>query len=226
MPIGMLTAPTLNKEDSRFNRVAKRVNILLAVSSLLSEVLAVVYASIAINKLTEVPSPLTANVAELIEQKYELAWLGTNVHFLYGLMGFGLIVGGKAYFLFGNPVGKIAGLCKSLCMSWLTKIPRRQIFTNLELCLILILYAGSVAAFFQSLSIVNAGIAQGTGDVVDGMSTRFASNFFTLCVRYISLVFKNAKGGACSIVACGILLYSMFLAVKDVKDGLKESKAD
>lgn len=111
VPIGMLTAPTIQKDDSKFDRIAKRVNILLAVSSLLSEVLAVVYASIAINKLTEVPSPLTANVADLISQKYELAWLGTNIHFLYGLLGFGLIVGGKAYFLFGNPVGKIALLC-------------------------------------------------------------------------------------------------------------------
>ena len=111
VPIGMLTAPTITKDDTKFDRVVKRVNILVAVSSLLSEVLAVVYASIAINKLTEVPSPLTTNVADLISQKYELAWLGTNIHFLYGLLGFGLIVGGKAYFLFGNPVGKIALLC-------------------------------------------------------------------------------------------------------------------
>ena len=81
--------------------------MLLAVLSLLSELLAVMYSSIAINKLVEVPSPPTAGVSDLISQKYELAWLGTNFHFLLGMMGFGLLVGNRVYIAFGNPVGNL-----------------------------------------------------------------------------------------------------------------------
>lgn len=86
-------------------------------------------------------------------------------------------------------------------------------------------FAGSVAAFFQSLSVVNVGIAQGTGDSVDGGSTRFASNLFMLCVRYVSLIFKNAQGGVCSILSCGIILYSLLMATKLIKDGMDKESA-
>jgi hypothetical protein len=70
-------------------------------------VLAVTYSSIAINKLVEVPQAATASVSDLLSQHHELAWLGTNIHFLLGMMGFGLIVGARAFFMFGGSVGKI-----------------------------------------------------------------------------------------------------------------------
>lgn len=191
VPLGLLGTPPIEKDDSKFLRMAKRVNILLASASLLSELLAVVYSSIAINKLTEIASPATSGVAELIRQHHELSWIGTNIHFIFGLLGFGLIVGGKAYFSFGNPVGKIA-------VSW------------------------SLAAFFQALSVVNRGIAQGAGVDCDCMkggsiNDRFAVNFFMLCVRYVSLVSKHARGGVCSMAACATFIYSLITVANYVK---------
>jgi hypothetical protein len=107
VPLGILSAPRVEKEDTKVVAFLKKANVILGVTSLLSEVLAVTYSSIAINKLAEVDSPLTRGCAELIAKNYELAWIGTNVHFLVGLMGFGLIVGSKAYIANGPRIGKV-----------------------------------------------------------------------------------------------------------------------
>lgn len=56
---------------------------------------------------TEIAQPKTAGVAQLIAEKHELAWLGTNIHFLFGMMGFALIVGSKSFFTVGADMGKI-----------------------------------------------------------------------------------------------------------------------
>ena len=109
VPLGILSAQPIDEEnDSRGTKLIKQANVVLAVTSLLSEIIAVIYSSIAINKLVEVPSPPTAGVAELISQHYELSWLGTNIHFLIGMMGFILLVGNRTYLMFGQTLGKFA----------------------------------------------------------------------------------------------------------------------
>lgn len=110
VPLGLLNAAPVVEADSKRTKLLKRAYVLMAVASLLSEILAVTYSTIAINKLVEVAQAPTAGVTELIANYHELAWLGTNIHFLLGMMGFGLIVGAKASLVFGNPIGKIAGL--------------------------------------------------------------------------------------------------------------------
>lgn len=109
VPLGILSAPPLVEGESKRNRLLKKANMLLAIASLLSEILAITYSTVAINKLAEVNFPLTAGVSDLISNHFELAWIGTNVHFLLGMFGFGLLVGTKAYFTYGPQVGKIAG---------------------------------------------------------------------------------------------------------------------
>jgi hypothetical protein len=110
VPLGILNAAPVAKDDSKRTKLFKRAYILLGVASLLSEILAVTYSTIAINKLVEVAHAPTAGVVALIANHHELAWIGTNIHFLLGMMGFGLIVGAKASLVFGNPTGQIAGL--------------------------------------------------------------------------------------------------------------------
>lgn len=51
VPIGILTAPTIDEDDSKAMKFLKKANIIIAVASLLSEIMAVVYSSIAINKI-------------------------------------------------------------------------------------------------------------------------------------------------------------------------------
>jgi hypothetical protein len=183
VPLGIMTAPQIEEGDSNTKRLMKKANMLLGVISLLSEILAVTYSSIAINKLVEVSQPATAGVAELISQQHELAWIGANVHFLLGMMGFSLIVGSRAYFTFSNSsIGKVS-------------------------------FGWGVAAFFQALSVVNKGIAMGHG-ITNDPSKRFASNFFTLILRYISLGLKNARGGVCATAAVAVAVLAMFQTIK------------
>lgn len=113
VPVGLLSAPKLIKGEPRKEELIKKANCLLAVASLLSEILAITYSTVAINKLAEIQFAPTASVSEFISKNFEFAWLGTNVHFLLGLFGFGILVGTKAYFLYGGRVAKIAG-CWSL----------------------------------------------------------------------------------------------------------------
>lgn len=57
-------------------------------ASLVNELIAIMYATVATNKLTEVAVEPAKSVFALIKRDYELAWMGTNVHFMLGLLGF------------------------------------------------------------------------------------------------------------------------------------------
>jgi len=111
VPLGVIMNKPIEAEEPRRTKVLKKAGALLGVASLLSEIIAVTYASIAINKLVELPSPDTTSVVSLISQHHELAWLGTNIHFLLGMMGFGLLVGIRVYLVLGESVGTmVAGM--------------------------------------------------------------------------------------------------------------------
>jgi hypothetical protein len=188
VPIGILSAPKVEAKDPKIVKLVKKANILLAGISLLNEILAVTYSSIAINKLVEISSPATSGVAELIAQTHLLAWIGTNVHFLLGLMGFALVAGSKAYFSgFGTAIGKAY-------MGW------------------------SIAVFLQSVSIINRGIGLGTMEE----SARFASNLFTLVLRYLKLLIASAKGGIFASSALLVGVYSTFLTFQALFGSEKE----
>lgn len=191
VPIGILSAPTINEDDSKGIKLLKRANIIIAVASLLSEIMAVVYSSIAINKIAEVAQPKTMGVAQLLAEKHELAWLGTNIHFLLGMMGFALITGSKAFFSVGPSLGKVT-------MSW------------------------SIAAFFQALAVINHGIAMGS--VGEDVSTRFASNFFMLIVKYVIVAIKASKGGFCGPAAIAVAAYAMYQTFNALVGGTMNKK--
>lgn len=168
VPLGILMNQPIQDTDRRRTKVLKKAGALLGVASLLSEIIAVTYASIAINKLVELPSPDTISVAALISQHHELAWLGTNIHFLLGMMGFGLLVGIRVYLVLGESVGTLA--------------------------------AGmSLAFFLQSLAVVNRGISR----KINGVSTKFASNFGVLLWKYGLVILKTIRTGGVGI--CGVL---------------------
>jgi len=184
VPLGLLTAPEIDKsKDSKRVQLFKKVNLLLAIASLLSEILAITFSTVAINKLAEVRFPPTTGVDELLSKHFEIAWMGTNVHFLLGMFGFGLLVGSKAFFTYGSKVGKISGC-------W------------------------GVAVFLHCSSIVNQGIALGAGD----NSPHFASNLLTLVIRYVTLTMSRVRGRPLSMIAFGVIFYSLFLSIEMVAE--------
>lgn len=80
----------------------------LSVSSLANELLAIMYATVANNKLAETSVAPAASVFALITRDFELPWVGTNVHFFFGLMGFVGMVLIRAYILFPPALNKAA----------------------------------------------------------------------------------------------------------------------
>jgi|EP00979_Chaetoceros_neogracilis_P013970 hypothetical protein len=193
VPLGLLAAPDLKANEPKRLDFFKKANGLLAVASLLSEILAITYSTVAINKLAEVKFAPTAGAAALITKHFELAWIGTNVHFLLGMFGFSLLVGLKAYFTYGGKVAQIAGC-------W------------------------SVAVFMQCTSIVNEGIAMGSGNL-DYKTFRFSKNLLTLGFRYLNLALIKARGRPLSIAAFGLTIFSVLLSAKELT-ALVKNKVD
>lgn len=116
VPLGLLTAPKVEPGDSKLAKRLKYANMLLAIASLLNQVIAITYSTVAVNKIAELEFPPTAGVAEYIEKYHSLSWLGTNVHFLLGLFGFACLVIAKPYVLYGANIGNVATCWTSAAM--------------------------------------------------------------------------------------------------------------
>lgn len=127
IPLGILTAPKIEEEDSSQVKLWKKANLLLALASLLSQIVAITYSTVAINKLAEIETEPTAGVAGLISKYYELPWVGTNIHFLFGLFGFGLLAIAKPYFLYGKNTGDVAACWTTAAMMFCVSIVNKGI---------------------------------------------------------------------------------------------------
>lgn len=86
VPLGFFASPKLSKEDSRQTVRMKHMHYLISAASLSSHLIAIVYSTIALNKLAEVRGGPCRSVVELLVRDYELPWVGGNVHFLLGLL--------------------------------------------------------------------------------------------------------------------------------------------
>lgn len=110
-----------------------RSHLMIAVASLAAELVAIVYSTVAVNKLTECEHtmPATRGVLPLLMDYYEEAWLGCNCCFFLGLFGAASMIGLRALLEF-----RTFGVAPALLM------------------------AAAVALMCAS---VNEGIAQGDG---------------------------------------------------------------
>lgn len=106
VPLGFLAAPLPG--DKPINKRLRSIYWLLAVLSLANELTAIVYATIASNKLTEIAAAPAASVFALIKRDYELSWIATNVHFLFGLFGFLSMIGLRALACFPSKLNRAA----------------------------------------------------------------------------------------------------------------------
>lgn len=93
--------------DSWTVAIATRVHHIVSIVSMLCELIAIVYSTVAVNKLTETVSPPTAGVMALLLQNYEKSWLGCNVNFLLGLMGLTVMIAVRAWLEFGVDFGTV-----------------------------------------------------------------------------------------------------------------------
>ena len=86
VPLGFLAEPPPG--DKPWQKKIRCIYFLLSVLSLANELMAIMYATVASNKLTETVTAPAESVFALIKRDYELPWVATNVHFMFGLIGF------------------------------------------------------------------------------------------------------------------------------------------
>ena len=87
-----------------------------------SELICVIYASIASNKLLQTASKPAASAYALIQRDYELAWIATTIHFIGGLLGF-MACSGIGAFLVYPPGYNTAGACfAAAALLWMLRL--------------------------------------------------------------------------------------------------------
>lgn len=101
VPLGFFAAPILSKDDTRGMSRVKRIHYLISTASLSCHLIAMMYSTIAVNKLTEVHSAPSRSVVHLLLRDYELLWVGSNVHFLLGILGMALSLITFGWIMFG-----------------------------------------------------------------------------------------------------------------------------
>lgn len=118
MPMVML-APLASRdqnksEETRVHKILRGAYPVVGVLSLLSELISVMWATVAVNQLIETSVMPAASVWELLQRDFDLPWAAVNAHFTMGMLGFGFLVGCRAYFqagtgLIGQGVAGLAG---------------------------------------------------------------------------------------------------------------------
>ncbi|CAJ1326957.1 unnamed protein product [Effrenium voratum] len=105
VPLGFFAAPRIEKDDPAWLKRGKRLHYLLASIAICCELVAVVWSTIAVNKLNETNTAPARSLMELLQRDYELPWIGCNVNFIFGLMGFASLLVSFSYVSFG-PVSR------------------------------------------------------------------------------------------------------------------------
>ena len=136
VPVGLLSPLKFepDESDGRLEIFLRRSYPIFAVTSLTSELLSVMWATIAVNQLVETKLELTTSVWHLILRDFQMPWVATNAHFVLGMMGFMWVVCSRAYFVANK--GPIGASCAGI----------------------------GLASFLLLTSIVNRGVAAGGGE--------------------------------------------------------------
>lgn len=101
VPLVSFAGPRADPSDSPQIVFAKQLHFIVAITSLMNALLAVMYATVSFNTLSESHPAPAETVAEVLQRDYELAWLGCNVCFYLGLFGLALTCAINGYIALG-----------------------------------------------------------------------------------------------------------------------------
>eukprot|EP00527_Entomoneis_sp_CCMP2396_P003150 CAMPEP_0198141002 /NCGR_PEP_ID=MMETSP1443-20131203/4073_1 /TAXON_ID=186043 /ORGANISM="Entomoneis sp., Strain CCMP2396" /LENGTH=213 /DNA_ID=CAMNT_0043803597 /DNA_START=279 /DNA_END=920 /DNA_ORIENTATION=- len=125
----------IGEKENCLEKAIRKSYLFVAGIALLSQLGAIMHATVAVNKLTEcVGIGKAESVWHLIQRDFDLSWSGTNAFFVVGMLAYSYIIGVRSYFIAGR--GTLGQGVAAL--------------------------AGSSLMFM--LGIVNRGVAAGSGD--------------------------------------------------------------
>mmetsp|Transcript_29799 Transcript_29799/g.60903 ORF Transcript_29799/g.60903 Transcript_29799/m.60903 type:complete len:288 (+) Transcript_29799:265-1128(+) len=110
LTLGYAGAPVPSAKDRPRIKVLKKMNVLLGIAALSTELVVVLWSTIAFNTIHEVSHVPARSLLEMLKRDYELAWIGTNVHFILGLLIMPVMTALHAWVTWGADVGRIAAL--------------------------------------------------------------------------------------------------------------------
>ena len=143
----------------------RRAYIVVSMISFCSELLAVMWATVAVNQLTERTSlPEATSVWDLLQSEFDLEWSAVNTHFVIGLIGFMYMVGIRGYIMLLTAEASEALIASTL--------------------------SGVGAALLLMGSIVNHGIQIGSGQ--DNL--RYGDTVLDLFGHYVTLLYQRSIG--------------------------------
>lgn len=130
IPIGF-AAPLkfeADEGDGKFAIFLRKFYPFIAVLSLCSELLSVMWATVAVNQLTENEVAAASSVWALIHRDFALPWAATNAHFVMGMLGFIWVISSRVYFIAakGGLGASAAGMAMS-AMMLITSIVNRGV---------------------------------------------------------------------------------------------------
>ena len=138
-------APSNEKQGATFVR---KTFPMLAFATIASEILCIIWSTMAINQLSSKPVPMTETVWALLHHKqFALYWTAVNAHFVMGMLGFLGIIAARVYFMTGQgPAGNSAvGIIGAVTM-YMLSIVNRTVTTGGGKAR----FGGSVMALFQN----------------------------------------------------------------------------
>ena len=101
VPLGFSSPLPKSEEhpDTKFTNLLRRVYLVVTLLSFFSELLAVMWATVAVNYLTETVIAPAESVWHLLRRDVDLQWAAVNSHFVFGMFGFMWMIGTRALFL-------------------------------------------------------------------------------------------------------------------------------
>jgi len=156
VPIGFAaTLPIKDERDNKYECALRKACWIITVLSFVSNLLSVMWASVAVNQVTETVLEPADSVWHLLERDFNLPWAAVNAHFVIGMLGFCYVIGTRAYFsVGGGPLGfSLGGIAFS--------------------------------ALLLMISIVNRGVASGSGNGMryGSCSTALVTNYMRLLLK-------------------------------------------
>lgn len=92
----------VGKVESRFEKTLRLTYTVVGVMSMLSQLISVMWATVAVNRLTETYIAPATSVWALLMRDFDLEWAAVNAHFVLGMFGFCFLIGTRAFFQAGG----------------------------------------------------------------------------------------------------------------------------
>ena len=189
VPLGFLAPPLPGRKT--IHKRLRTIYSLLAIASLCNQITAIVYATVASNKLTEITSAPATSVFALIQRDYELSWIATNVHFLFGLFGFLSMVGVRASVCFPSHLQKPAAGIALASLLGMCSVVNRGVQTGDGRGLV---HGSSIVTLVWRYTVLLAKQVQTSGGIMAMAAIALGLVSTVLAVRAVMDTDDDAKG--------------------------------